>query len=213
MEKLLNLSFPSNSQEFLFSSVSKKKESGFHSRSLLSWDKNRPLLRARVTRYPVEIYRFFTGMRMTFSTGSRPLFLTNRATGHVFRIVSANRSKNRLFPKTSDGVQTILPIGNGAQPARVPSIFLVSLRFLEIFFFQNFFFYSFSIVSRIKIIISITRSVVASSRLALSDYATASSLSLSRICLRNRLITGRNDRFSLTFFRALREFRTDARAN
>lgn len=116
MEKLLNLSFPSNSQEFLFSSVSKKKESGFHSRSLLSWDKNRPLLRARVTRYPVEIYRFFTGMRMTFSTGSRPLFLTNRATGHVFRIVSANRSKNRLFPKTSDGVQTILPIGNGGQP-------------------------------------------------------------------------------------------------
>lgn len=92
------------------------------------------------------------------------------------------------------------------------SIFLVSLRFLEIFFFQNFFFYSFSIVSRIKIIISITRSVVASSRLALSDYATASSLSLSRICLRNRLITGRNDRFSLTFFRALREFRMDARA-
>lgn len=116
MEKLLNLSFPSNSQEFLFSSVSKKKESGFHSRSLLSWDKNRPLLRARVTRYPLEIYRFSTGVRMTFSTGSRPLFLTNRATGHVFRIVSANRSKNRLFPKTSDGVQTILPIGNGGQP-------------------------------------------------------------------------------------------------
>lgn len=122
MEKLLNLpslflssflpsflssflSFPRAARNFSFPR-SRRRRNLVSTRGRFFHEIKIPrFLRARVTRYPLEIHRFSTGMCMTLSIGARPdkaLFRTVAATGHVFWIVSAirPRSKNRLFPKT-----------------------------------------------------------------------------------------------------------------